>query len=368
MKIYIIAGEASGDLHGKNLLKGFNALRNDIQFRGVGGDGMQAEGMQLVEHIRNTSFMGFTQVLANLGKIRKLFKRVKADVLEYKPDAVVLIDYPGFNLRIAKFFKAQGIKVFYYISPTVWAWKKSRIEHVRARVDKMFVILPFEKPFYAAENLEVEYMGHPLLDEIANSSQDRTKTRQQLLDPEERLVVLMPGSRLQEISRILPVMIEIQPKFPRSRFVIAGAPSIPSELYDEIIGNSDIPVLRGKTYELLAAADAAVVTSGTATLETALFGVPQVVCYASNPLSVRIARFLVKVKYISLVNLIMDRPVLLELIQNDLKADAVAKELRRLLDDESRKNQIKADYLELNAKLGSAGASKRVAQGILELM
>jgi lipid-A-disaccharide synthase len=368
LKIYVIAGEASGDLHGKNLLAGFKQVRTDILFRGVGGDGLAAQGMSLLRHIRETNFMGFTQVLANLGKIKKLFRDVKADVLAFKPDAVILIDYPGFNLRIARWFKEQGIKVLYYISPTVWAWKKSRIKKIRARVDRLFAILPFEKPFYAAEGYEVEYWGHPLLDEIAGRQFPREETRRQLLDPDERLVALLPGSRKQEITRMLPQMLAIKNRFPRSRFVVAGAPNMKPEWYAEIIGNLDVPVLFGHTYDLLAAADAAVVTSGTATLETALFEVPQVVCYAANAVSVRIARWLIQVRYISLVNLILDREVVRELIQKDLHPEALAAELRRLLDDPKRKAQIKADYQELREKLGEPGASGRVAKRMLELI
>lgn len=368
MRIYVIAGEASGDLHGKNLLAGFQRHASGLVFRGVGGDGMEFQGMTLVRHIRDTSFMGFTQVMANMGKIRRLFRDVKADVVQFKPDAVVLIDYPGFNLRIARFFKQEGIQVFYYISPQVWAWKKSRVKKIKARVDRLFVILPFEQDFYMQEGYAVEYLGHPLLDEVTSRTYQREETRRQLLDPEERLVVLMPGSRKQEISRMLPQMLAIKNRFPRSRFVVAAAPSIPADFYAEIIGNMDVPVIAGHTYDLLAAADAALVTSGTATLETALFGVPQVVCYAANALSVRIARWLIQVRYISLVNLIMDREVVRELIQNDLHPEALAAELRRLLDDPNRKEQLATDYQELHSRLGKPGASERVAKRILELI
>ncbi len=368
LKLYIISGEASGDLHGKNLLIALKQLHPNLVVRGVGGDGLQAQGMGLVRHIRETSFMGFTQVIANMGKISKLFRDVKADVLQFKPQAVILIDYPGFNLRIAKWFKAQGIQVYYYISPQVWAWKKNRIPKIKARVDKLFVILPFEKPFYEKEGYEVEFLGHPLLDEIAGHTHNRDELRRQLLDPDERLVALLPGSRKQEITRMLPIMLAIKNRFPRSRFVVAAAPSMDDELYAELIGNADIPVLRGHTYDLLAAADAALVCSGTATLETALFEVPQVVCYAANALSVRIAKWLIKVRFISLVNLIMDREVVRELIQKDLRPEALAAELRRLLDDPKRKAQVKADYIELRSKLGDVGASQRIATKILGLI
>jgi lipid-A-disaccharide synthase len=368
LKIYVIAGEVSGDLHGKNLLAGFHQQREGIRFRGVGGDGLAGQGMEIVQHIRETSFMGFTQVLANLGKIRKLFKLVKADVKAWKPDAVVLIDYPGFNLRIAKWFKRQGIQVFFYISPTVWAWKKSRIGKIRVRVDRLFAILPFEQPFYAKEGYEVEFLGHPLLDELALYKSHREETRRKLLDPDERLVALLPGSRKQEITRMLPKMLAIKNRFPRCRFVVAAAPNLDAELYAELIGNEDVQVLKGHTYDILSAADAALVTSGTATLETALFGVPQVVCYAANALSIRIARWLIHVRFISLVNLILHREAVRELIQKDLHPEALAAELRRLLDDPKRKQQVVADYAELRSLLGAPGASGRVAAKMLELI
>lgn len=368
LKIYVVSGEASGDLHGKNLVRGLKKLHPAIEFRGMGGDGLAGEGMSLVKHIRETNFMGFTQVLANLGTIRRMFRDVKADILKFKPDAVVLIDYPGFNMRMAKWLKKQGIKVFYYISPTVWAWKKGRMHKLIPNVEKLFAILPFEQPFYAKEGYEVEYHGHPLLDEVLTHTNNREETRRRLLDPDERLVALLPGSRKQEITRMLPQMLAIKGRFPRSRFVVAAAPTMDDEIYAEIIGNMDIPVLRGHTYDLLAAADAALVTSGTATLETALFGVPQVVCYAANPLSVWIARRLIKVRFISLVNLILDREVVRELIQNDLHPEALAAELRRLLDDQQRRATLRRDYTELMHQIGEPGSSERVARRILEML
>lgn len=363
MKLYVIAGEPSGDLHGKNMLRALRQRVPELQVRGVGGDGLVAEGMSLVRHIRDTSFMGFVQVVQNLGTIRKLFKDVKADILEFKPEAVVLIDYPGFNLRMARFCKEHGIKVFYYISPQVWAWKKGRVKQIKAYVDKMFVILPFEQEFFAKEGITVDFVGHPLLDEVATGDFDRESIRNRVLEEGQQLVALLPGSRKQELTRMLPRMLEVLPHFPNCKFVVAGAPSQELGFYKSLIGDAPVEVVMGKTYDLLAAADAALVTSGTATLETALFGVPEVVCYASNPIQIWLARRLIKVKFISLVNLVMDREVVRELIQGDLNSENLVAELKKLLDPAYRK-QIQADYTELRQKLGDEGASDRLAERI----
>lgn len=365
MKLYIIAGEASGDLHGKNLVAALKAQREGLHFRGVGGDGMAAEGVSLVQHIRNTNFMGFVQVVRNLGKIRQLFKDVKADVFAYQPDAVILIDYPGFNLRIAKFLHERGIKVFFYISPQVWAWKKSRVKKIRRYVDRMFVILPFEKDFYAKEGYEVDFVGHPLLDEIRFGGYDGEKIRQTHLKGRSKLVAILPGSRKQEISRMLPRMLSIADRFPDVRFVVGGAPTQQLEFYSSLLDDPEIPVVMAQTYELLSAADAALVTSGTATLETALFRVPEVVCYAGPWLSVQLARWLIRVDFISLVNLVMEREVVKELIQKELNADNLYTELNALLNDAAKKQQFEADYDELHKRLGDAGASARTAKLML---
>ena len=367
MKLFIIAGEPSGDLHGKNLLQEMQARHGDLELMGIGGDGLASLGVKLVRHIRETNFMGFVQVVRNLKTIRGIFKDVKKALLEFQPEAIILIDYPGFNLRIAKFCKEHGIKVLYYISPQVWAWKKSRVKKIQRDVDRMFVILPFEKEFYRKEGVEVDFVGHPLLDEIAEGHYRGKEIRKELLGEKEQLIALLPGSRKQEISRMLPKMLEVQSDFPKARFVIAGAPSQEPAFYQELLGDESVPVLHAQTYDLLDAADYALVTSGTATLETALFEVPEVVCYAGSPLSVWLARRLIKVKFISLVNLIMDRELVRELIQQELNRENLRAELKKLMDPEHQV-QLQSDYQALKAKLGNAGASARTAEGILAFL
>ncbi len=367
MKLYFIAGEPSGDLHGKNLLAEIQARQPDVECRGGGGDGLAGLGVKLVRHIRETNFMGFVQVVKNLGVIRKLFRDVEADILDFKPDAVVLIDYPGFNLRIAKFCRKHGIKVLFYISPQVWAWKKSRVKKIRRDVDRMFVILPFEKEFYANEGVEVEFVGHPLLDEIAEGNFAGTQTKAELLNGREHLIALLPGSRKQEISRMLPRMLEIKTDFPNARFVVAGAPSQDPAFYQEILQGDEVEVVHNQTYHLLSMADYALVTSGTATLETALFKVPEIVCYAAGGLSVWLARRLIKVKYISLVNLIMDREVVKELIQKELNRQNLTQEIHKLMGPKHAK-QLADDYESLRLKLGDVGASERAAEAMLSYL
>ena len=367
LKLYIIAGEPSGDLHGKNLLQAIQDRHPSVEVRGVGGDGLEQLGVGLVRHIRETNFMGFVQVIRNLAKIRQLFKDVKADILAFQPEAVVLIDYPGFNLRMARFCKEQDIKVLYYISPQVWAWKKSRVKKIRRDVDKMYVILPFEQEFYAGEGVAVDFVGHPLLDEIAEGSYKGADIREKYLDGKELLVALLPGSRKQEISRMLPTMLSVKDRFPDARFVVAGAPSQTEAFYTELTQDPEVPVLHGQTYDLLDGADMALVTSGTATLETALFGVPEVVCYASGPISVWLARRLIKVKFISLVNLIMDREVVRELIQQDFNAKQLEQEIRKLADP-VHAEALRKDYRDLKALLGDRGASERTAGLMLDFL
>ncbi|MCC7302864.1 MAG: lipid-A-disaccharide synthase [Bacteroidia bacterium] len=355
MKYYVIAGEASGDLHASNLVR--EILRKDpgASFRAWGGDLLADSGAQVVKHIRELAFMGFTEVLLNLRTILSNIEFCKKDILSWKPDAVILVDYPGFNLRVAKFLKSKGIPVYYYISPQVWAWKASRVHAIKETVDKMIVILPFEKEWYARFGMDVNYVGHPLLDAIRGTLPDSLS-----LTPDSRpLVALLPGSRKQEISTMLPIMMEAAKRAPEYRYVIAGAPAMPPAFYDEITGGK-VPVIHGKTYELLRHADAALVTSGTATLETALFGVPEVVCYKGNPVSYFIARQIVKVKFISLVNLVMDEEVVKELIQSDLHPENLLRELRNIFNPEYR-NRLIGKYAELTAKLGGPGASERAA-------
>jgi lipid-A-disaccharide synthase len=364
LKIYVIAGEASGDMHGKNLVAALKRQQAGLRFRGVGGDGLQAQGMELVEHIRNTNFMGFVQVAQNIGTIRRLFKTVKADIQSWKPDVVVLIDYPGFNLRMAKFIHGLGIRVFYYISPTIWAWKKGRIEQIRAYVDKMFPILPFEQAYYKSQGMEVDYCGHPLLDEIAQRDYRGDQLSATYAPDGAPIIALLPGSRKQEVARMLPRMLSVVPHFPQARFMIAGATTLDESYYRSIIGDANVPLIMGRTYDVLDAADYALVTSGTATLETALMRVPEIVCYHANALSIAIARRIIHVKYISLVNLIMEQEVVRELIQQDLTTDNLVAELRKLMSP-AHKTKLLADYATLRAKLGDQGASDRLAGKML---
>lgn len=367
-KIYVIAGEPSGDLHGKNLVAAIQALRPGMQWMGVGGDGLKALGMKLTRHIRDTSFMGFSEVLKNLGKIKRLFRDVKQDIANFQPDLVILIDYPGFNLKMARHLKEKGIPVVYYISPQVWAWKKGRVKTVQECVARMLTILPFEKEFYAKEGVEVDFVGHPLLDEIDAGRFDREALKHTFAPDGRKLVALLPGSRKQEIQRMLPVMLEAASRFPHCQFVVAGAPSQDLSFYETFLQGKPVQFVSARTYDLLAAADYAFVCSGTATLETALFGVPETVCYAGGWLSVQIARRLIQVKYISLVNLIMDRVVVTELIQQDLTAAALEKELKSFLENPERVQRFRSDYAELVQRLGTKGASERGAQAVIEVL
>lgn len=361
MKYYIIAGEASGDLHGSNLINAIKKLDQQAVFRVWGGDRMQEQGADLVVHYRHLAFMGFVEVLANLRTISKLLKRCQTDIKHYKPDVLILIDYPGFNLRMARFAHNSGIRVFYYISPQIWAWKRSRVFQIKKWVDRMFVILPFEKDFYARYGVDVDFAGHPLLDAIT-AFRESTKAHFEFQAGQKPIIALLPGSRRQEVNKMLPVMISIIAKFPDYQFVVAGSSSLPQELYNTIIGNRQVEIVFNKTYALLANSTAALVTSGTATLETALFHVPQVVCYKGNSISFQIARLLVKVKYISLVNLIMDRPLVTELIQDQMNARNLTIELNKIITQSHNRNEMLAGYTELEQKLGGQGASARVAE------
>ncbi len=363
MKYYIIAGEASGDLHGSNLIKEIKKLDASANIRCWGGDKMQEAGGELVKHYRELAFMGFTEVVMNLRTIFKNLAFCKQDILQYKPDAIILIDYPGFNLRIAKWAKQQGFKVIYYISPQVWAWKENRVKSMKLCIDKMLVILPFEKNYFKDKwNWEVEYVGHPLVEVIQRHKTQGTS--QQLSD--KPVIALLPGSRKQEILKKLPVMLEVSKSFPSYQFIVAKAPGVDETFYDELLKNySNVSYVANKTYDLLMQSKAALVTSGTATLETALFGVPEVVCYKGSYLSYQIGRRLVKVKYISLVNLIMDKLVVKELIQNDLTVENLKKELEELLTDNKRKEQLQKDYTTLKQMLSEGGnASAKAAASI----
>lgn len=369
MKYYIIAGEASGDLHGSNLIKELKQLDASATFRCWGGDKMQAAGGELVMHYSKLAFMGFTEVLMNLRTIFRNLAFCKQDILQHNPGALILIDYPGFNLRMAKWAKQQGIfaesggKVIYYISPQVWAWKENRVKSMKQCIDKMLVILPFEKDYFNNKwNWEVEYVGHPLVEVI--NSQQLTIYRQQL--SEKPIVALLPGSRKQEILKKLPVMLSVSKSFPAYQFIVAKAPGVDEKFYDALLKNySNVSYVADKTYDLLLQSKAALVTSGTATLETALFGVPEVVCYKGSFLSYQIGKRLVHVKYISLVNLIMDKLVVNELIQEKLTVENLKKELETLLHDENRKEQLKKDYALLKEILSKGGnASAKAAASI----
>ena len=363
MRYYIIAGEASGDLHGSNLIKALRRQDEMAEIRAWGGDKMQAAGATLVKHYRDLALMGFLEVIKHLGTILRNIDFCKKDIIAWKPDVLVLIDYPGFNLRIAKWAHEQGIKVVYYISPQVWAWKEGRVKDIKQYVDKMLVILPFEKDFYAKWDYEVIYVGHPLLQVVAEELAEAPVP----LYTDKPVVALLPGSRAQEIRKKLPVMLKMVAHFPDYQFVIAGAPSQPDDVYKEIIGTAPAMLLRNDTYNLLKQARAALVTSGTATLETALFGVPQVVCYRGNPVSFWLARKLVKVKYVSLVNLIMGREVVKELLQSALNEGALEQELRALLENDTYREGMATAYQALWTLLGGSDASERAASVVFGL-
>ena len=372
MKYYIIAGEASGDLHASNLMKEIKAMDSSAEFRCWGGDLMQQQGAELVKHYRDLAFMGFIEVVANLNVILSNIKFCKNDILNYKPDAVILIDYPGFNLRIAEFAHKEGFKVFYYISPQIWAWKKSRVYKIKKYVDRMIVILPFEKEFYAKYDYEVDYVGHPLLDMVGDLPANLKEDFRKLNNFDDKPVIaLLPGSRKQEIKKMLPVMLSVVKRFSDYRFIIAGTQSIGEEFYGELMQNIKVDIVFNQTHELLQNAYAALVTSGTATLETALLNVPQVVCYKASFISYHIAIRVVDIKiikYASLVNLIMDREVVKELLQNDFNSINLNRELLKLTEDTTYRQQIINDYKMLTEKLGGAGASKKSAKIITSLI
>ncbi|MDR0438566.1 MAG: lipid-A-disaccharide synthase [Bacteroidales bacterium] len=360
MKLYIIAGEASGDLHGSNLVRELKRLKPNIEIRGWGGDLMEKEGVELRKHYRDLAFMGFVEVINNLRTVLRNLDFCKKDILEFKPDAVVLIDYPGVNLRIAEWAKKQGIKVIYYIAPQVWAWHKSRVKLMRKYIDKLLVILPFEKDFFAKHGMDAEFVGHPLLDAIVRNAEPAYVSQSG-----KPIIAILPGSRRQEIQTILPIQLSVIPHFLEYEFVIAGTEQH-RDLYKKIIGNQDVRLVFNQTYPLLRSAKAALVKSGTSTLETALFEVPEVVCYKGNPLSYLIAKNVVDIKYISLVNLIMDKPVVSELIQNKLNTENLVSELKKCL-SLYRETQI-SDYKLLKQKLGESNASLRAAETILDYL
>ena len=372
MKYYIIAGEASGDLHGANLIKELKQLDASANIRCWGGDKMEAAGATLIKHYRQLAFMGFVEVIKNLRTIFSNLAFCKADIINYHPDILVLIDYPGFNLRIAEWAKTIGLKIVYYISPQVWAWKESRVKAIKENVDKMLVILPFEKDFYKKWNYEVEYVGHPLvqvIDEfiVQQKSQHNPGANTGLSSTRagaSPIIALLPGSRQQEILKKLPIMLAVTKNFPAYHFVVAKAPGIDDGFYDELLAPyQNVSAVINKTYQLLSVAKAALVTSGTATLETALFAVPQVVCYKGNAISFQIAKWLIKIKYICLVNLIMDKEVVKELIQEDCTLENITVELKKILFDKAKQAQLKEDYTTLKNLLGQGGNASANAAG-----
>lgn len=363
MKYYLIAGEASGDLHGANLMKAI--LENDptAEFRFWGGDLMAKVGGTQVEHYKNTAYMGFLEVIKNLKKILSFIKVCKADIAAYKPDVLILIDYPGFNMRIAKFAKNAGFKVVYYISPQVWAWKENRVKQIKQYVDKMLVILPFEKDFYEKKwNYQVDFVGHPLLDEINQNDSYTTD----LNNNGKPIIAILPGSRIQEINKILPEFLKMVKFYPDYHFVVAGLEHNGAAYYQQIIGDKPVEVVMNKTYSVLNMSYAALVASGTATLETALFDTPMVVGYKGSWFSYQIGKMLVDIKYISLVNLIMDREVVKELIQNDLDETHLKIELDKIL-NMSKQYLMRDEFRKLKEILGSKGASERAAAIICAL-
>lgn len=368
MKYYIIAGEASGDLHGSNLMKALKQKDAHAEFRFWGGDLMQKQSGTIVKHYRDLAFMGFLEVAMNLRTILNNIKFCKEDIKNNKPDVLILIDYPGFNLRIAKFAKELGIKVVYYISPQLWAWKEGRVEIIRKYVDEMMVILPFEEDFYKKHGVHSHFVGHPLLDAISTLREIRTEDfkKENGLN-EKEIIALLPGSRKQEVEKMLEIMLSVRPHFKDYQFVIAGAPSLPKEFYQKYV-DDNVHFVSNRTYDLLRCSKAALVTSGTATLETALLNIPEVVCYRGSRISYAIAKRLVKnISYISLVNLIMDREVVKELIQNDLTTPNLVNELNKMLNGETR-NKVLKEYSLLREKLGGKGASDNAADVILKMI
>lgn len=356
---YFIVGEASGDLHASNLIKELSSMQENATFRGFGGDKMTAAGFELTKHYKEMAFMGFWEVLANLPPILKNFKQAKEDIIKHKIDILVLVDYPGFNMRMASFAKKNGVKVVYYITPQVWAWKKSRVKSLKKHTDLLIPILPFEKEFFEKYNVKSSFYGHPLIDSL-------NKVESHQITTEKPIISLLPGSRKQEIKHSLPIMMQLLEDFKNYQFIIAGAPSIEHSFYRQITGNTYIPIVSNKTHALLKESKAAIVTSGTATLEAAILDVPQVVCYKTSFISYCLGRLLVKVNYISLVNIICEQEVVKELIQAEFNKERLKGELKQLLQNNRRKI-ISTHYKNLLKLLGQEGVSKRVAQAIVKM-
>ncbi|MEN0054063.1 MAG: lipid-A-disaccharide synthase [Mucilaginibacter sp.] len=365
MRYYLVAGEASGDLHGANLMKALKERDPEAEFRFFGGDLMLAEGGTLVKHYREMAFMGLIEVIVHLRAILKNIHQCKDDIKAWQPDVLILIDIPGFNLKIAAYAKTIGLDVNYYISPKVWAWNQKRVLKIKKIVDHLYCILPFEVDFYKSWGMEVDYVGNPLLDAIAAFKPDPDFLPQQGLAG-KKIIALLPGSRKQEISNLLPCMMEVADRFPGHQVVIAGAPSFQIDYYKQFMGDKNIPIIFNATYNLLSHAEAAVVASGTATLETALFQVPQVVVYRANPLTIAVGRMVIKVEFLSLVNLIMGREVIKELIQESCTSAKINAELDLILNDTDYRDTMLANYTELDERMGEPGASAKTADLIIK--
>ena len=366
-KLFFIAGEASGDLHASNLAAALLRANPELKLMGWGGELMEQEGVEIRKHYRDLAFMGFWEVVKNLKTIFKNIELCKQQISEEKPSALVLIDYPGFNLRIAKWAKEMGIPVYYYIAPQIWAWKENRVHQIKKNVTELFAVLPFEKEFYSKKGMDVHFVGHPLLDEVKKRKRlESNSFRNQFHLDDRPIVALLPGSRKQEVKRMLEVMLKLELKYPNYQFIIAGAPSLRPEFYQSLIGEQKTKLVFGVTYDLFEAAEAAMVTSGTATLEAALLNCPEVVCYKANPISYFIAKQLVKIKFISLVNLLLDREAVRELIQFEWNLSQASQELDAILNGEMKREHILASYQELRMKLGDGGASDKTAQLLLE--
>ena len=366
-KLFFIAGEASGDLHASNLAAALIRANPELKLMGWGGELMEQEGVEIRKHYRDLAFMGFWEVVKNLKTIFKNIELCKQQISEEKPSALVLIDYPGFNLRIAKWAKEMGIPVYYYIAPQIWAWKENRVHQIKKNVTELFAVLPFEKEFYSKKGMDVHFVGHPLLDEVKKRKRlESNSFRNQFHLDDRPIVALLPGSRKQEVKRMLEVMLKLELKYPNYQFIIAGAPSLRPEFYQSLIGEQQTKLVFGVTYDLFEAAEAAMVTSGTATLEAALLNCPEVVCYKANPISYFIAKQLVKIKFISLVNLLLDREAVRELIQFEWNLSQASQELDAILNGGMKREHILASYQELRMKLGDGGASDKTAQLLLE--
>ncbi len=372
MRYYLVAGEASGDLHGSNLIKGIREIDNNAQIRCWGGDLMKEAGADLVKHYKECAIMGFVEVVANLGKIAKNLQECKNDILNYNPDILILIDYPGFNFKIARFAKERGMKVFYYIAPKVWAWKESRVHRLKKYVDRLFIIFPFEIEYFKKWGIDAIYRGNPLLDSVDNHS-NAIETKEAFFrrtgtKPGKDTVALLAGSRKGEIKYLLPRMVSVAQKHPDYQFLMACAPSMDMEVYEKIIGKkcSNIKLMIGETYSILRHSDAAIINSGTASLEAALIGVPQVVCYGGNEISYQIAKRVVKLKYISLANLIMDKGLFKELIQHQCTPELIDAELDQLLHNKEYRAKMLSDYRDVRDILGGKGASAKVARAMVD--